>query len=216
MQSMAAGARRTRGFSLIELLVVVGIIMVVAAMALPNIMTAMDNVRMHSAMRDVIGLMQQARQTAVKDNRFYTLRQNPNDRNTIFVDFSNDGFLQSNAVAGPPVQPPEPAVQLPARLTYQAGGFPVFNNALVGANFVPQAAWPSFNARGLPCVVQGVACNSHAGAVNPGQSGASVNYICYFSEQRTFGPVAWSAITVSSAGRMKAWFYDTATGRWSD
>ena len=66
--------KRQSGFSLIELLVVIAIIMVVAAMATPNVMTAINNIRLRSAASEVAGLLQQCRQAAVRNNRYYTIK----------------------------------------------------------------------------------------------------------------------------------------------
>lgn len=219
MQIKAAGARRARGFSLIELLVVVSIILIVAAIAMPSILTAMDDVRLHSSMRDVIGLMQQSRETGVKNNKFYTILTTGNGNRTVYVDLSGDGAWQPNSQNCPGANCvlPEPAIQLPGNVTWTAAGAPNFQLNLAGNNFAPQAptVMPSFNARGLPCIVAGNTCNSHSGAMVQGTSGANIAFLYYFSQQRTFGPQGWAAVTVSSAGRMKAWFYQASTNSWS-
>ena len=62
------------GFSLIELLIVIAIIMVVAAMATPNVMNAINNIRLRGSAGDVAGLLQQCRQAALHDNRYYTVK----------------------------------------------------------------------------------------------------------------------------------------------
>ncbi len=59
---------RTAGFSLIELLIVVFVVMVVAAIAVPNVLLAVANLRLRSSAGDLAGLMQQARIMAAKNN----------------------------------------------------------------------------------------------------------------------------------------------------
>ena len=205
------------GFSLIELLIVIAIILVVSAMAMPSIMVSINQIQLRSSMRDVIGLMQQARQSAVKNNAFYRLGVSGN---TVYIDFNNDGIFQSGGANCPGANctPPEFAVQLPNNVTLQPNGAPAFPNALAGANFNPQPVNvpPAFNARGLPCVIVAGACNSRSGAAVPGASGANVAFLYFYTQQRTFGPQGWAAITVTPAGRMKSWMYEPRTATWSD
>src|SRR5258708_30902676 len=59
---------RTGGFSLIELLIVVFVVMVVAAIAVPNVLLAVSNLRLRASAGDLAGLMQQARIMAAKNN----------------------------------------------------------------------------------------------------------------------------------------------------
>ena len=209
--------RQSGGFSLVELLIVVAIMLVVAAMAMPRVVTAMEEVRMRSSMRDVVGLMQQARQFAVRDNDYYQLLVTPDNR-TVYVD-----MVARNA-AGVIVTPrnatfdaSEPAVQLPQSLVWSnGGGAPVFN-ANVGANFnAPLNVMPAFNNRGIPCAPLGATCPTRQGGpAGLGQSGATVTYLVYFNQTRTFGPARWGAISVTSGGRMKTWVCEP-NGTWHE
>ena len=213
----SANKRKAQGFTLIEVLIVIAIMLVVAAMALPNVMKGLDDIKLRSSMRDVIGILQQARQQAIKDNTFYTMGLGGAGNSLIYIDLNKNGAYDASANGNNPQYPPEPVVQLPLRITLTNAGAPGFNNAAVGANFNPIVAGgpPSFNARGLPCVMVGGACSSHTGGVVQGQSGANVGFLFFFQQQGSFGAVNWSAIAITPAGRMESWYYSTRSGQWS-
>src|SRR5262245_39690630 len=61
--------RPSSGFSLLELLVVVLIMMVIGVIALPNMVNVVSNARLRGGATNLSGLLQNARMIAVKENR---------------------------------------------------------------------------------------------------------------------------------------------------
>src|SRR5229473_1471779 len=87
---------RTNGFSLIELLIVVFVVMVVAALAVPNILLAVSNIRLRSSAGDLAGLMQQARILAAKNNTTYTvLYGTRNGAQIAYIDLNGNGSFDN-------------------------------------------------------------------------------------------------------------------------
>ena len=60
--------RKNAGFSLTELMVIIGIIALMSAIAMPNLIGWLPKYRMGSAARDILGTFEFARLTAVKRN----------------------------------------------------------------------------------------------------------------------------------------------------
>lgn len=60
--------RKNAGFSLTELMVIIGIMALMSAIAMPNLIGWLPKYRMGSAARDILGTFEFARLTAVKRN----------------------------------------------------------------------------------------------------------------------------------------------------
>jgi prepilin-type N-terminal cleavage/methylation domain-containing protein len=190
--------RKQSGFTLVELLVVVAIISVITAFALPSINNAIANMRLRATATSVNGLIQQLRMQAVRDNRAYTMR-------IAVVGGLTTLYIDSILPATPNVLPNgaydagEPSVAIPADtiISDGTGGPPTVPAPTV--LFPPYIRFATnglmtFNERGLPCS-------------NPPACNTIAPYIIYMRQTRPLAVPAWSAITVTPAGRVKAFIY---------
>jgi prepilin-type N-terminal cleavage/methylation domain-containing protein len=202
--------KRQSGFSLIELLIVIALIMVIAAMATPNVMNAINNIRLRGSAGEVAGLLQQCRERSVRNNRYYTVKPAViTGAQAAYVDLNYNNAFDNAAPT------PEPIIQFPQSVSVVAAGAPNTANLIAQCctTFTPQPATilPSFNARGLPCV----------GAANPPPAnslcnirdagGNTVGFVYYINQTRPFGAVGWAAVSVTPAGRIRVWTYSGTT-----
>lgn len=179
------------GFSLLELMIVVGIIMVVAAMAMPKLMTTIADTRMRGAVNSASGIIQQARMLSIKDNQIRKVKySNVSGGGFMYVDVNDDGKIQNT----------EPQVQMGS--TILAYSTPTGIPALASTDLSYSPVVVStilFNARGLPCS-SATTCGS--------------GMVIYFTDSRNVGSPGWGAVSVSPAGRVKTWMW--GGGKWED
>ena len=188
------------GFSLVEMLVVVAIIMIVAAMALPSITQGLRNMQARSTGTQIAGLFEQARSQGIQLNANAGIQVrnyvDAGGRTNFYVDVNGD----NNFTAGL-----EPMVMLPTGYTVPAAP-PAGINLKFPNNLAPLVLPPQtegtvaatrlgFNARGLPCT--GTPCAAMLGNT-PG-------YVTYYSDG-----VATGAIAIFKTGKVKVYVWDGA------
>lgn len=186
---------RMRGFSVAELMIVVFIAMVVAAIVIPSVMRAVYSVRLRSTAGDLAGLMQQARILAAKNNAIYGIRYG-----TIagapgaYVDLNGNGIYDAG----------EPLAQFSANVAAttgppSGGGGQPTPYVLVGDSSTGQpysnTTTLGFSPRGLPCdYTNPPTCNTPATSY----------FVYYLTETQVLGPPIWGAVVVTKSGRSKA------------
>ncbi len=194
-------AARKRGFTLVELMIVVAIMMVVTAIAMPSIITSVSSYRLRSSASGLAGAFQKTRMQAVSDDRWYPMAMvTAGGQTYVFGDLSTppNGTLD-------PGKETQLISYLPRGTAIDNAGAPP--NTSMNLEFTPTTGLPAFNARGLPCTITGGTCRPQT--ATGGAEGWS-GYICYLRQARPLGGASWAAITVSPAGRIRVWSWNGA------
>lgn len=205
---MSTTGRKTkkaqRGVSLIETLVVVFVTLITAAIASPNIMRAVYDIRLRSSAGDLAGLMQQARIQAAKDNKPYDIRYTTLGGIRIaFVDLNLDG---NYAATEPQVQfsgSVVPAAGAPSGTGGAPSAYVLVGDSSTGAVYTNSTTL-GFSSRGLPCAFD--SSTTPPTCVTP-----PTNYFTYYLTDTRFGAPAWAAVVVTKAGRTKVVMWDGTT-----
>lgn len=190
------------GFSLIELLIVVAVMMVTAAIAIPRFSEVLNGIKLRGAAQQLSELYQEARMRAVQDDSYYEVLLSGDSRQA-FVDTAGNGTADNLIL-----QLPE-AVSLnntgaPPGLDQTTLGFaPLLTETSVmfdhdGTNR-PGLAWSS---RGLPC--------QRSSATSLCQPG--FGWLQYLQLPEG-AQVAYAAVSVSPAGRVRVWSYQGGAWR---
>ena len=89
--------RKISGFTLWEVMTVLGIIAVISTIAIPNFIGWLPKYRLGSAARDLLSAMQYARLRAVKDNVEVRVNFDPGkNRFLIFPDYNSDDIQEAD------------------------------------------------------------------------------------------------------------------------
>jgi type II secretory pathway pseudopilin PulG len=205
---------RTGGFSLIEVVIVVFVVMVIAAITVPNIMLAVSNLRLRGSASDLAGLMQQARILAAKNNPInppvYAIRYTVlNGAREAFVDLNGDGVWNANVnINGVNVSEPDigfsgttvAAAGPPTGTGGQPPPYVLIGDSSIGTPF-NNTTTLAFTARGLPCDYSAPpACTSPA-----------TTYFVYYLTDTRIGNPGWAAVVVTKGGRTRVVVWNGAT-----
>jgi len=185
---------RLRGFSLIELLIVLFVVMVVAGLAVPNVLLAVSNVRLRASAGDLAGLMQQARIMAAKNNATYEiLYTTRNAARIAYIDINGNGGFDTG----------EPMMQF-SGTTVPASGAPGGNgqpSAYVLAGDTGTGSYDNTNTLGY--TGRGLPCNFDTTTSPATCSTPAAKYFVYYLADTRVGGSGWAAVVVTKGGRTK-------------
>ena len=199
------------GFSLLELIVVISIIMIISAFTVEAVQRAARTMRLQEAAISYSNLMQQARVRAVRDDKYYLVLTTPGAGNvppTAFVDIQQGGVY----AAGDPMMVFPQGV---SPMAFASGP----NVAGLEAQFLPPgpgslatvnttAPGPAFGTRGLPCTPTVAGPGGTCPYLSP--AGVPTSYLTFIQNTQSGN---WMAVTVTPAGRIRQWVYNS--GNWS-
>jgi Tfp pilus assembly protein FimT len=185
---------RHRGVSLIELLVVLFVVMVVAGLAVPNVLLAVSNIRLRASAADLAGLMQLARITAAKNNATYEiLYATRNGARIAYIDLNGNGSFDTG----------EPMVQfsgttVPASAAPSGNGQP---SVYVLAGDTGTGSYDNTNTLGY--TGRGLPCNFDTTTSPATCSTPAAKYFVYYMADTRVGGSGWAAVVVTKGGRTK-------------
>jgi len=196
---MRSRKQRRGGFSLIELLVVLAIIMIISAMAVPNIANSLRVTRMKSTGTAIAAPFEQARMEAIRRNAANGLQVRnyvgADGRTRFYLDFNGNWSYDAGEVMVILPQGYSVPAAPPAGLNLKYPG----NVAPLVLGLETEGAAPAtvlgFNARGLPC--RGTPCNAMTSTT------AGTNFATYYTDGQRTGAVA-----IYQTGRIKVYTYD--------
>jgi Tfp pilus assembly protein FimT len=183
-----SGARSTRGFSLLELLIVVGISITIVAIAMPSFINAFYSIRLKSAASNLSSLMQQARIQAARQNRIYTMAYNASPPQAC-IDANFDQACQAGEIVITFTQ----SISMSTGVPSGAGAPPAY--VLVGdtaGTTYDNATILGYSARGLPCAYSAGVCSTPA-----------AGYFVYYIKDARVGSTGWAGVVVTRSGRKK-------------
>jgi len=86
---------RRRGFTLVEIIIVIAVITIIAALAYPNFQGFMASRRLNGAARQVQGDLLAARMRSVSENREIKVKFINGNQYTMFYDYNNNGQVDT-------------------------------------------------------------------------------------------------------------------------
>jgi len=210
------GTSQNRGISLLEMTIAMTIMLGVAAIAIPNVNSALHVSRLRGAANDYAGLLEQARIYAIRDNRYYStyILAAPSGAQVgqAYVDMLPKRLTGASGNGGTSVvtgNPGDPEVTIPSEIVQQpVGSAP--NTSNLESQLLP-ATTPvtptdtsvtaaTFSPRGLPCaplaVTGGSVCDSSGGPV------------AFWTFLQNSKESSWQAVTITPAGRIEKWNYN--------
>ncbi len=185
------------GFSMIETMVVLAIVLCISAYAIPNFMMAIANLRLRSGMSSLSSLFQNCRMMSIKQNTMYTVHFTTMAAGPVaYIQDASQTAAYSNSAQQAQLGAPVTMDQNPSG----TGAPTQMDSTLLG--FDPLKTDPTFNARGIPCPYSSGSCPAPKG------------FVFYFRGRRPLADDAWGAVSISPAGHVKTWFWNGSA--WSN
>jgi type IV fimbrial biogenesis protein FimT len=197
--SIRSTRKNQRGFTMLELLIAVSVMLVLSGIIAPLVTNTVNNVKVRYSAFDLSGLCQKTRIDAARKNTHYTIATDTLTSSQVtgyFADENGTGTYASG----------EPLIEMANQVNLHIGsgsGAPSESTFItsLGYSSGSTTTMPSFNARGLPCVVSG----SGTSATCPQVAGQG--FVYFLSRSGLFG-TTWAAVAITPSGHVKVYGYD--------
>jgi prepilin-type N-terminal cleavage/methylation domain-containing protein len=218
---MDSRPNRQAGFSLMELLICMAVMMVVTVAAFPTISKNLHVYRLQSSAQELATLMQRARILAVRNNTTYSLAfVTANGTHEACIDLNHD--LTSSSTA---CDSGDPMVALASNVSVVTDGSGASTSQITcgsltttcpsgftGLNYFAQGqtAYISYNDRGLPCVGSSATTEpnpSSTPCTATDSNGHAVGFVTELQYAGSSGK-SYAAVSITPSGLVNTWTYD--------
>jgi prepilin-type N-terminal cleavage/methylation domain-containing protein len=197
------GNAASKGFSLLEIVIVMAVMLCLAGVAFPIFTRISYNVRLKSAAVNLSGLMQQARILAARQNAVYTV---------VIPSTGGQACINLNPGVNSTCDSTEPLIRFNSNVT-PAAGAPNGSGATPTAYILSgdtgtgtpydNATTLGYSARGLPCAYVSSTCSTPP----------TTYFVYYLTDPRPDGTTGWAAVVVTRTGRTKSYTWNG--GSWN-
>jgi hypothetical protein len=173
---------------------VVFVVLVVAAIAIPNVLLAVSNIRLRSSAGSLAGLMQQGRILAAKNNTTYEiLYATRNGAHIAYVDLNGNNSFDTG----------EPLIEF-SGTTIPATGAPSGSGQPSAYVLVGDTGSGSYdNTNTLGYTGRGLPCNFDTTTTPATCSTPAAKYFVFYLTDTRVGGTGWAAVVVTKGGRAK-------------
>lgn len=195
------GIAASKGFSLLEIVIVMAVMLCLAGVAFPIFTKISYNVRLKSAAVNLSGLMQQARILAARQNAVYTV---------VIPNTGGQACINLNPGVNTGCDSTEPLITFNSNVTPAAaapdgsGGTPtaylLSGDTGTGTPY-DNATTLGYSARGLPCAYVSSTCTTPP----------TTYFVYYLKDPRPDGTIGWAAVVVTRTGRTKSFTWNGAS-----
>jgi hypothetical protein len=170
------------------------VVLVVAAIAIPNVLLAVSNIRLRASAGSLAGLMQQARIMAAKNNTTYEiLYGSRNGVRIAYIDLNGNSSFDTS----------EPVIEF-SGTTVPASGAPAGNGQPTAYVLVGDTGTGSYdNTSNLGYTGRGLPCNYDTTTTPATCSTPAAKYFVYYLTDTRVGGTGWAAVVVTKGGRTK-------------
>lgn len=186
-----SGSSKTAGFTLLEIMIVLSVILIMGAIAVPMYLNMVYSVRLRSAASNLSGFIQRARITAAKNNAIYAIGYRPvAGAEEAYIDLNLSGTYD----AGEPLLTFSPTITPATGAPNGTAGAPsafVLVGDSAGTTY-DNATTLAYSPRGLPCAYVAGNCATPA-----------AGYFVYYLRDQRPSSVGWAAVVVTRSGRSK-------------